>query len=309
VKGLDLSRSFFEEWLLPFFDQQLPGLRSRIAAGRFTGSDAIGADDHLSADHGWGPTVEIYLDDEYDVDDGSLTALINSCAPTEFRGARRRGGHDSAITLRRTGAYIRSLFGCVPESTREWLCCNSRPEDLESALYFLRHGSLFHDGSGRLTALRTRHHYYPDDLHKLRLAACCYDIAHYGEYNFVWRLVDRDDVIAMQIALAHFSEAVLRLHFYLERDFAPYWKWLPHEFVKRGYAPSVHAQLLRLPKLRPAQQSVVIQEICERLRERLLAEKVISPSIPNPYGTPWFFLFREQILEAICDPAIRALTF
>jgi hypothetical protein len=309
VKGLDLSRSFFEEWLLPFIDQQQPGLRFHIAAGRFMGSDAIGADDHLSADHGWGPTVEVYLDDEYEIDDGSLTALVEGSAPGDFRGARRRGGHDSAITLRRTNAYIESLFGCVPESPRDWLCCNSRPEDIESALYFLRHGSLFHDGSGRLTALRTRYRYYPDDIHRLRLAACCYDIAHYGEYNFVWRLVDRDDVIAMQIALAHFSKAVLRLHFYLDRDFAPYWKWLPHEFMKRGYAPSIHAQLLALPRLAPSEQSAAIQTICERLRDRLCLEKVVSSNVPNAHGTPWFFLFREQILEAITDPSIRALTF
>jgi hypothetical protein len=190
VKGLVISRLFFDEWLLPFLDRELPGLRCHLAAGRFAGSDAIGADDHLSADHGWGPTVEFYLDDEYDIDDGCLTTLINRSAPAEFRGVRRRGGHDSPVTLRRTRAYIEGLFGCVPESPRQWLCCNSRFEDLESALYFLRHGSLFHDGSGRLTALRARYHYYPDDLHQLRLAACFYDIAHYGEYNFVWRLVD-----------------------------------------------------------------------------------------------------------------------
>jgi hypothetical protein len=300
---------FFEEWLLPFIDEQLPGLRFHIAAGRFTGSDAIGADDHLSADHGWGPTVEVYLDDEYAIDDGSLVALIDSSAPAEFRGTRRRGGHDSAITLRRTSDYIERVFGCVPESPREWLCCSSRAEEIESALFFLRHGSLVHDGSGRLTAARARYHYYPDDIHKLRLAACFYDIAHYGEYNFVWRLVDRDDVIAMQIALAQFSQAVLRLHFYLERDFAPYWKWLPHEFVVRGYAPSIHAQLLGLPRLRPTQQSAVIQEICARLRDRLDLEEVISSNTPNPHGIPWFFLFREQILETISDPEIRALTF
>lgn len=309
MKGLEISRLFFSEWVLPFIDRELPDLPSHIAAGRFSGSDALGADDHLSQDHSWGPSVEVYLDDEYDVDAESLAALINGAAPIEFRGARRRGGPDTAVTLKRTTGYIKWVFGCVPKKPREWICCGSRLEDIESVLYFLRHGSLFHDGSGQLTALRARYHCYPDDIHRLRLAACFYDIAHYGEYNFVWRLVERDDVIAMQIALAHFSKAVMRLHFYLDRDFAPYWKWLPYEFGKRGYSPSINEQLLALPRLTAMEQSSVIQSICGRLRERLLRDGVVPVDIANPYNIPWFFMFRDEILRAITDPEIRNLTF
>jgi hypothetical protein len=309
VKGLDISRLFCSEWLLPFIDREFPDLRSHIAIGRFMGSDALGADDQLSQDHGWGPTVEVYLDDEYDINDDALAARIGGAAPVEFHGVRRRGGHDTAITLRRTHAYIKRAFGRVPKEPREWICCASRLEDIESVLYFLRHGSLFHDGSGQLTALRDRYHSYPDDIHRLRLAACFYDIAHYGEYNFVWRLVERNDVIAMQIALGHFSKAVMRLHFYLDRDFAPYWKWLPHEFRKRGYSPPINEQLLALPRLSPMEQSSTIQRVCGQLRERLLRGSVVPADIANPYNIPWFFMFREEVLKTITDPEIRNLTY
>jgi hypothetical protein len=309
MKGLEISKLFSSEWLLPFIDREIPDLRSHIAVGRFSGSDALGADDHLSQDHNWGPTVEIYLDDEYDIGDAELTSRINSAAPIEFLGTRRRGGHDAAITLRRTHAYIRSVFGHVPEEPRDWLCCAPRFEDVESVLYFLRHGSLFHDGSGQLTALRNRYHSYPDDIHRLRLATCFYDIAHYGEYNFVWRLVERNDVIAMQIALGHFSKAVMRLHFYLDRDFAPYWKWLPHEFRRRAYSPQIDEQLLALPRLSPMEQSSAIQSICVQLRARLLRDGVLPADIENPSNIPWFFRFRQEILGAITEPEIRSLTW
>jgi hypothetical protein len=309
MKGLEISRRFASEWLLPFIDRELPELRSHVAVGRFMGSDALGADDLLSQDHIWGPTVEIYVDDEYDIRDDELTARINSAAPIEFLGTRRRGGQDTAITLRRTEAYITSTFGRVPKEPREWLCCASRFEDIESALYFLRHGSLFHDGSGRLTALRDRYHAYPDDVHRLRLATCFYDMAHYGEYNFVWRLVERNDVIAMHIALGHFSKAVMRLHFYLDRDFAPYWKWLPHEFRRRGYSPLIHQQLVALPGLSPREQSSIIQGICGQLRTRLLSDSVVPGNLANPHNVPWFFRFREEILRTISDPEIRGLTW
>ncbi len=68
----------------------------------------------------------------------------------------------------------------------------SRFEDIESILYFLRHRRYSTMALAELPALRDRYHSYPDDIHRLRLKACCYDIAHYGEYNFVWRLVERN---------------------------------------------------------------------------------------------------------------------
>jgi hypothetical protein len=309
MKGLEISRLFSSEWLLPFIDREFPDLRSHIAVGRFMGSDALEADDHLSQDHSWGPTVEVYVDDEYGMSDDQLAARINSAAPIEFLGTRRRGGHDTAVTLRRTHAYIKRAFGCIPRQPREWLCCGSRFEEIESILYFLRHGSLFHDGSGQLTALRDRYHSYPDDIHRLRLASCFYEIAHYGEYNFVWRLVERNDVIAMQIALGHFCMAVMRLHFYLDRDFAPYWKWLPHEFRRRGYSQQIDEQLLALPGLSPMEQSSAIQRICGQLRVRLLSDGVVPGDMANPYNIPWFFRFREEILGTITDPEIRNLAW
>jgi hypothetical protein len=48
----------------------------------------------------------------------------------------------------------------------------------------------------------------------------------------------------MQLALGQFNKAVMQLHFYLDRDFAPYWKWLPHEFKRRGCSPRMYNQLL-----------------------------------------------------------------
>jgi hypothetical protein len=111
------------------------------------------------------------------------------------------------------------------------------------------------------------------------------------------------------IALGHFSKAVMRLHFYLDRDFAPYWKWLPHEFRKRGYSPPINEQLLTLPGLSPTEQSSAIQWICGHLRARLPSDGVVPGDIANPYNLPWFFRFREEILKAITDPEIRKLAW
>jgi len=83
---------------------------------------------------------------------------------------------------------------------------------------------------------------------------------------------------------------------------------LPHESVRRGYAPPIHEQLFTLPRLSPAEQSSAIQCICDQLRERVLSEDVVPSDIPNPYGIPWFFMFRDELRKAIADPGIRSLT-
>jgi hypothetical protein len=99
----------------------------------------------------------------------------------------------------------------------------------------------------------------------------------------------------------------MRLHFHLDRDYAPYWKWLPHEFSRRGYSPSIHEQLTALPGLSPKEQSSVIQTICSELRARLESDGVVPRDIANPHGVPWFFRCREEILGTVSDPEIRKL--
>lgn len=308
MKGLEISKRFAHEWLLPLIERELPELERRVAVGRFMGSDVLGADDRLSQDHNWGPTLEVYVDDDYEIAD-ELATRLNAAAPSEFLGFKRPGGHDAAVTVRRTAAFIESVLGGAPRHPRDWVSCAGRIEEIESFLYFFRHGALFHDGSGRLSALRERYRAYPEDVWRLRLATCFYDIAHYGEYNFVWRLVERNDAIAKQIALGHFSKAVMRLPFYLDRDFAPYWKWLPHEFRKRGYSRSIEEQLTELPRRTPAEQAKTIRDICDELREQLLRSGVLPRTVANPYNMPWFFRFRDEIAATIEDPDVRRLTY
>ena len=116
-------------------------------------------------------------------------------------------------------------------------------------------------------------------------------------------------VIAMQIALAHFSKAVMRLHFYLDRDFAPYWKWLPYEFRGRGYSPAIGERLVAIPRLSPEEQSSAIQWICDQLKASLLTDGAVPRDVANPHGMPWFFRFGQEILATITDPEIRKLTW
>ena len=52
MKGLELSRSYFEEFGRPMLESQFPDLIPFLAAGLFgSGSECFGFDDLLSQDH------------------------------------------------------------------------------------------------------------------------------------------------------------------------------------------------------------------------------------------------------------------
>ena len=144
------------------------------------------------------------------------------------------------------------------------------------------------------------------------MAYCALWIAHYGEQNFCRRLVDRGDPVPMQIALGHFTEAVMRMYFYLDGDFAPYWKWLTFEFRKHGYSKSTAEKLAQLSGCPPREQAVLIGSICEELKDKMISEGVVCVNVDNPYPTPrffmcWFFMFQHDLLQQISDQNVRSM--
>lgn len=306
-KGLEISKAFFFQWGLPYIEQVFPGLKEKIAVGCFGGSQALGADDLLSQDHAWGPTFHIYLDSDYEVGDKEIEARLCDSAPGEFMGVKR-GDHEPAVQLLRTRQFFEFIFsGSIPEGDIDWV--SRKPEIRESHLYFLKHGSLFFDESGAFSALRAQFSHYPSDVLAMRMASCCYSISHYGEYNFCHRLAKRADPIPIQIALGIFMEAIMRMYFYLEGDFAPYWKWLAFEFRRRKLSQSTQTDLEELMCLDPTEQARVVSRICDNLRMRMIEVGVVSADIEKSsrFPNPLFFRFMKHIRDNISDEKVRSL--
>ena len=307
MKANDLNRAFLLEWGLPFIRREFPGLEDHVAVGCFEGSQAIGADDHLSHDHGWGPRFELIIDDDYDVSDEEVVEQLCEAAPSEFRGYRRLGGYDTAVSSTRCSAFFERSFGCLPERDKDWVRQSTHLDGIESWLYLLKHGPVFYDGSGCFSELRQRYSGYPEAVMLLRMSQCAWQIFHYGEYNFCGRLAERGDQIPMSIAVGYFTEAVLRMYFYLDGDFAPYWKWLAFEFKKRRFCADTERGLETLHQKNPSEQAREISSICERLRRTMIERNVVPNNMDNPYGVPWFFLISEHLKGRIADNTIREL--
>ena len=88
MKGLEISKAFFEEYGRPMLMEQFPELMPYLAAGLCgSGSECLGYDDDVSTDHDYEPGFIIFLPGEDVVDrqtafkDGKSIALTH----TEFQ--------------------------------------------------------------------------------------------------------------------------------------------------------------------------------------------------------------------------------
>ena len=246
MNGIELSRAYFFDWGLPWIQEYYPMLVTRVAAGVFRGSQVFGADDGLSQDHGWGPEFLLLLcEDDFAAYGEELSADMLAAEPREWLGYRYRYP-DHGITITSIDRYVTRWIGWPHPSAEDadWLMGNLDQREFE--LYLLRHGVLHYDPLGEFSARRLEFHQYPEAMHLRRVRHHAFDVWHYGQYNFLDRLRHRQDPIAMQMALGHFSEAVMRLCLLLEHDFAPYWKWLAFEFRKRVIGEVIASKLCAL---------------------------------------------------------------
>jgi len=268
----ELCRLFFLEWGLPYIRSHYPQLEMRIAAGLFERSRAIEADDELSRDHDWGPSFQLFLTDaDFDAVGEALYKQITSDAPDEWSGCRHTFKKSmERITVDPIGGYFRGQLECDHTSPPDdW----EFPENVESNLFYLKHGPLFYDPLGEFGDRRAAFCRWPQSFLEKRIRACCFNMWHYGRYNFVKRMTERDDPAAAAVCIGEFLKATMRLCIYLDGDFAPYWKWLPFRFRQVTWASEInsHVESLSTSTSR-ADQAWHVEEICRLAEVKFAAE-------------------------------------
>ncbi|GHD13344.1 hypothetical protein GCM10010313_38080 [Streptomyces violarus] len=86
LPGLELSRRFYTEAVRPLLDEALPGI-PHAAARLGSGSEVLGYDTPRSADHEWGPRLQLFLRPQDAGHHGPrLTALLSHRLPKTFLG-------------------------------------------------------------------------------------------------------------------------------------------------------------------------------------------------------------------------------
>ena len=226
MKGLEISRAFWEECGKPLFEERFPELMGMIAVGLVgSGSACYGYDDDVSRDHDFEHGFCVYLPDEERVTRRQefLLGRAYESLPKEFKGLRRSlfnpaGGNRHGVF--RTEEIYRAMTGFAgkPEGWRDYL----RVQD--EALAEVINGEVFYDGLGEFTAIREAWSNPPRDVQLKKLCGYLIRMSQTGEYNY-GRCLQRGDEAAAQLSAAEFVRAAVSAWGWIHNRPSPYYKW------------------------------------------------------------------------------------
>ena len=224
MKGLELSKAFFEEWGLPMLKEQFPELLPQLAIGLVgCGSECFGYDDEISRDHDFEPGFCIFLPDNVDRQTEFLLERAYAKLPKTFRGFDRCpqdpvGGNRHGVL--RMGDFLEGKTGSRDGllTLQQWLTLP------EQSLLEATNGELFLDKSGIFTRIRDHLSYFPEDIRRKRLAGHLLLMGQAGQYNYP-RCLARSDTGAAQLAAIEFARSAMHAAFLLEGRYLPYYKW------------------------------------------------------------------------------------
>lgn len=226
MKGLDISRAYFEQYGMPMLEEKFPDLIPQLAAGLIgEGSECSGYDDQVSRDHDFEPGFCLFLPGEDRVDRRTAFLLERAYAalPREFMGLRRSlmqpvGGARRGVI--RIPDFLMAKTG-TPDgrlTPEQWIALP------EQSLLECVNGEVFFDNSGEITAARERLSFYPEDVRRKKLAGALLIMAQAGQYNFS-RCLDHGETAAAQTAVFEFVNAAMSAVFLLNKKYKPYYKW------------------------------------------------------------------------------------
>ncbi len=226
MKGLELSREFYEKYGKPMLENEFSDCFHLLAVGLVgSGSDCYGYDDEISLDHDFEPGFCIFTPKEALLDEKTFFRLERAYSklPQEFMGHKRSlvkpvGGSRNGV-FRTADFYIKKAG--TPDgnlSIEQWL---SLPD---FTLLEATNGEIFYDIFGEFTEIRNKLKEYPRDIFLKKLAGHLLIMAQSGQYNFP-RILKRGETGSAQLSLFEFTNSAIKAFFLLNKAYLPYYKW------------------------------------------------------------------------------------
>ena len=226
MKGIELSKAYFEECGKPMLEREFSEFLDRIAVGLVGhGSECFGFDDDISPDHDFEPGFCIWLTEEDEQAFGFKLFRAYSKLPKEFMGVKcldRSAMGSKEKGVRTISEFYSAYTGRkgAPECWQDWIYTPSH--------YFAEatNGEVFCDPLGEFTRIRDIiKNGMPEDVRLKKIASCALHMAQSGQYNYK-RCIAHGELGAARFALNEFAKNAAELTFLLERRHAPYYKWI-----------------------------------------------------------------------------------
>lgn len=226
MKGLELSKAYYETYGRPMLEKDFADILPLIAVGFVgSGSEHYGFDDETSQDHDFEPGFCIFLPGEDVVDRRREFQLERAYAklPREFMGYHRQpmspvGGNRNGVI--RTADFYRKAVG----SSDGTLSVDAWLHIPDYALAEATNGVIFYDEYGEFSSIRSYLMQMPEDIRLKRLAGNLLLMGQSGQYNFL-RCIKHREPEAAQLALTEFVQAALKTVFLMNDRYLPYYKW------------------------------------------------------------------------------------
>lgn len=225
IKGLELSKRYFYDIVLPEFEKTLFDILPLCAFGLVgEGSECYGYDDELSKDHDFGPSVCIWLrKDDYLKYKYRINKVLETL-PKTYLGFQElkesEWGNNRRGLLNIDDFYFKFIGSANPPQT-----INDWQKIPETALSTVTNGEVFLDNLGEFTKIREQLlNYYPEAIRQNKIATRLMNISQHGQYNYV-RCLRRNDLVAANQCLYLFVDEAIHLVFLLNRRYKIFYKW------------------------------------------------------------------------------------
>ena len=327
IPGLKLSKLFYQKEVKRILDKEFPGLLYSAALIGW-GSEVLGFDTPISRDHHWGPRVLLFLrEKDYPRFKEKIGQALSHNLPYEFMGywthysepeangvrlpkKINKGPVDHMINIYTVKSFFNARLGWNPSkkiTVTDWLTFP------QQRLLELLSGEVYHDGLSELRKIRRKLRYYPRDVWLYMLAAQWTKISQ--EEAFMGRAGEVGDELGSQVVAARLVREIMKLAFLMEKQYAPYSKWLGMAFSKLKIAgrlsPVLRQVLLaKTWKIREKWLSNAYSHIAHQ-HNRLRITKRLPIQASNYYGRPYLVIhgdtFANAIKKEIKDPQVKRI--
>lgn len=209
-KGLIRAKKLASQ-IRSFLQKEIPELDSRICLALVgAGSECLGYDDSISADHDNNTRCLVLLDN---IDFKKYQALLKKLFKEKFLNTQ--------IDIQNIYAFY-TYYTSYPEGPQNIEEFFHVPEEY---LCSATNGEVFYDGLGLFSQIRNQLlQYYPDDFRYKKLSFHLNYIAQSGQYNYP-RILQRKDYVAAELALAEYMKHYISVIYLLNSQYMPFYKW------------------------------------------------------------------------------------
>ncbi len=269
TSGMDLCEAFYEEYGIPMIREQFSDYENVIAVGLVgEGSDCFGFDDEYSKDHDFGPAFCMWLTDACYDEIGTQLQAAYEQLPTTYMGIQRIATPQASkrVGVLKISEFYERLIGTpeAPVSNQQWLYVE------DERLAVATNGKVFRDDLGEFSRIRRDLlSYYPDEVHVQKIAREAALIAQSGQYNY-GRMLLRGERVAARIALSEFMKHTMAMVYLLNREYAPFYKWMHKGMDRLTILPQIGGLLSTMEPLQLEDEQVMI--LIEQIAQMLIAQ-------------------------------------